>query len=611
MFTETREVIFPAWYGQREYQGVNDLEHLIVWIERLKEYQYLACDLETSGLDSRTDRILGMGLSWGPGHGIFIDTEAIGNVAFFHLKPLLLNATLLGYNFKFDMAFLRKMDIEIEKFEDVQILVFMSDPNEGMTGLKDAGQKFLGLETVELKSFFEKKQPIDFTMLSWETKVLYGSADVDLTFAIWEHLAPLKKAQPLVWQMENRLTKVLQNMNERGILINPDEFTRQSKVIQDRIDLLSQEIFDEAGQTFDLDSPKQVNYILFEKLGYKATGKKTKTGQNETGKMAMKMLSSQYPVCGKIAEWKSLAKIKSGFIDKMPTIVNPATGRVHTELIGCNASTGRLSSKNPNLQNVPASLDDAKKQVYDVRRGFVSSPGFVFLDCDYSQIELRVAASMSKEPIWVDAYRKDRDLHLEMATRMYHQPAEKITKQQRQFAKNGNFGLLYGQSAYSFANMYQIPIEEAEKIYGLWWSTVPTLKRWVADEIERGRRRGFATTYFGRQRKMIGIHSQEQKWRKHWERNVISHIIQGGAADVMKLSLINLEKNIKQAELGKDIQMLLSVHDQVLFEVRESRVDEAVRLVRNSMELNIKDWVPLKVDAKIGTTWGSGKKVDR
>lgn len=613
---------FPTWYIDADYKWVDTQADLAVWIDILRSQPTLSIDIETSGLNHFQDRILAVQIGWAVGRAIYIDIESLGNGYFRALKSLLEAAPLIiGYNLKFDMSFLRRVGIELQNIEDVQCMVWLKDANKHMLSLKEVAKDELGLDTVELSSFFEKKKEINYQSLDRETKRLYGCGDVDLTFRLWEKFKHVKEENPFIFPLEMKVLKVLQDMTERGILVSTEECQRQSKTIDTALGEYEKEINGLlAGRNVppvkNLDSPIQVEKAL-QAYGIDWTGwDKTEGGKfhkeekkhYKMDKDSFKLQEEKEPICKALARWKILKRIQAQFLDKLPGMSNPITGRVHTELISTNVVSGRLCSRSPNLQNIPKTLEEWQKPIFDVRKCFVAQPGYSFIDCDYSQVELRVAASMSGEPLWWEAFTKGEDLHSKMAMRMFNIPeGQKPSDHQRQLAKNGNFGLLTGQTPMTFSKMYNVKEDLAKEIYRTWWATVGQVDKWRRRAIAKARKYDhcWVSTFFGRKRWIPELEFEKDWQRKQGERSVVSHMVQGGAADIMKIALWKLDEAIKKSKL--DIKMLLSVHDQILFEVKDEDLEAAKSLIKGVMEFHFKGWVPLKISMKIGKSWGDCK----
>jgi DNA polymerase-1 len=611
--------LFPEWVKECHYTRLY-AEDLKERLDKIPAGDYLALDIETNSLDRLTAKIRGFSFSNKEGEAFWVPIKTGEELKI--LSEFTPERTCLFYNGSYDIPILERHGVLIPKFEDVMFLVFLDNPNKRMRGLKEAAGDILGLDMVELKKLFPgKRVHVNFDLLDPEVQRIYGCMDADATWRLFGELSHYKLTQKKIWGLEMALVRPNIEMELNGVDIDSEYLIRMGDVMGDRMTTLKSEIYKLAGCGFELNSPKQISDVLYSKLGL-ICPRKTRKGAFSTDKDTLTLLQNAHPIIPLLIEVGSLETKKNGFVDKLPTLLSPVTNRLHCSFIQWNVPTGRYSSSGPNLQNVPkASVEDRQKGL-NVRDGFVANPSkeanddpqdgdWVFVDCDYSQIELRVAASISREPVWCRAYEGDADIHQDTAKTIFK--TDSPTKAQRDLAKTGNFGILYGQSGYSFAQKMGLPIDEGENFVNAWFAALPALEDWMRIEKERARQSGFAYTFWGRRRPMYldadnGINCADRKLRMFWERSVISHKVQGSAADIMKLAIVLLRKRIHFEGLQDEIKMLLTVHDQILFKVKLGVLDKCMAVIKEAMEIKISGWVPLKVGFDIGTRWGSCKE---
>lgn len=610
--------LFPQWIKDCKYKQLNSLGEIREALESIPVGSSMALDTETTGLDRMRCKLLGFSFTNQEGSAYWVPVKTGQELSV--LNEYVKDRICLFYNAGYDIPVLERHHVMINKFEDMMCLVFMDNPNARMRGLKEAGRDILNLDTVELKDLFPgKKVKIQFDLLDPTVKVLYGCQDADLTWRLFQELSHLKTQQAKIWGLEMALVRPNFEMEMNGVDIDIPFLAKSADLVKSKILKYRERIFELAGHQFEINSNAQIAKVLYEELGL-VCPKLTPKGSPKVDKDTLALIKTRHPILQPLMEIGTLENKLSSCIEKWPTILHPDTGRLHCHFIQWNVPTGRYASSDPNLQNVPKSLTKEEKESYlNIRNAFVANaieeanvnPGlddFLFLDCDYSQIELRVAASMSGEPVWFGAYSGNLDVHADTAKKIFKVPTP--SDDQRSKAKTGNFGILYGQSGYSFAMKQGMPKEEGEAFVQAWFAALPVLTQWIKVEKEKSRRSGVATTFFGRRRPMIinemnGINCADRKMRQFWERSVISHICQGTAADLMKLALVLIRKAIKENGYQNDIFPLLTVHDQILFKVRVRKVEEAKKLIREVMELKVSGFCPLTIDMKIGTRWGS------
>jgi len=619
---EGLETIFPEWVKERKYTRISDLDTLRRVLGSIGPDTPMALDTETTGLDRLTVKCLGFSFSFVEGEAYWVPITT--GEEFQPLAEAVKDRLVIFYNANFDIPVLERHGVKIGRFEDAMCLVYLENPNAHMRGLKEASKVFLGREMVELKSFFAgkgSKAKVNFEILPDDVATPYAAMDADATLCLYNKLLDISQRYPKIWGIEMALVRPTLEMEQNGLNIDIALLRELSDRVGVRIDALRAEIFRLAGEEFNTNSPIQTSKILYEKLKLPCK-KKTLTGNDSCGDKALQLIKGHHPIVGLLLEVASLQQKRKGFLDALPGRVHPVTGRIHCSLKQWNVTTGRYSSANPNLQNIPKAKQADKDAGLIIRDALANASNeanadpqdddWVFIDGDYSQIELRVAASLSGEPVWVNAYLHDLDVHIDTARGIFQ--TDKPTDDQRSKAKSGNFGMLTGQSGYAFAQMMGISPEAGDAFVSSWYRALPQLSAWMHREREKSRATGYAETFWGRRRQMgvasfDHINCFDAKRRAHWERSVCSHIIQGSAADIMKLSIVLVRRAIHQAGWQDDVKLLLTVHDQLLFKARKRLVAEAVPVIKQAMELKIANWVPLVFEVSTGTRWGSCVKV--
>lgn len=417
---------------------------------------------------------------------------------------------------------------------------------------------------------------------------LYGP----LTAAVEK--ADMKK---LLNDMELPLVRVLAEMELTGVRIDTEALRQAQMEMETRITAIEAEIFEMAGETFNVGSPAKVGEILFDKLELEPKGKKTKTGQYSTGEEVLEKLLTKHPIVGKILEYRQLKKLVSTYLSTLPTAINPATGKVHTNYNQTVTATGRLSSSNPNLQNIPVRDNEGR----GIRRAFIADEGCLFLSADYSQIELRLIADFADDKIMLDAFRHGRDIHAITAARIYHKDVEDVTREERRNAKTANFGIIYGISAFGLANRLSIPRGEAKDIIDNYFLTFPTISKYMSDSVDHAREKGYVLTKMGRRRILPDINSRNPVVRGYAERNAVNAPIQGTAADIIKVAMISIFQEIERR--GLKSRMIMQVHDELNFNVPENEAAEMQELVTTLMEKAYSGRVVLTASSGVATNW--------
>ena len=391
--------------------------------------------------------------------------------------------------------------------------------------------------------------------------------------------------------------RVLAKMETEGITLDLDWLKKESTDLEGDLKELEQNIFDLSGEVFNLNSPKQLGEILFGKLQLDPKAKKTKTGQYSTSEEVLQKLASKHRIISHILEYRTYQKLKSTYVDALPDEIQKVTGRVHTTFSQTTAATGRLSSLNPNLQNIPIRTLRGQQ----IRGAFVAGLGKKIISADYSQIELRLIAEISEEENMIKAFQNGEDIHTSTASKLFKIPNNEVTKQQRSQAKSVNFGIIYGQGAFTLAEQTGLSRTEAKEMIDNYYQNYPKLKEFIANQIQKARQNGFVETILGRRRYLKDINSNNFVVRGHSERNAVNTPIQGSAADIIKKAMINIDKILSESDL--QTKMLLQVHDELLFEVPENEVELVSNLIKTEMENAVKTTVPLLVEVGVGDNW--------
>ncbi|NVD28778.1 DNA polymerase I [Parasphingorhabdus flavimaris] len=599
------------------YECVQTMAALDQWIERATAKGVCAIDLETDSLESVTARIVGVCLATGPneacyiplGHGsgdMFGETpDQIGfDDALARLTPLLEDDAVLkvGQNLKYDMGVLAQHDIRIAPFDDTLVMSFNLDAGLHGHGMDELSKLHLGHECISFKSLTGTgKKAIGFAEVPLEKATEYGAEDADVTLRLWEilRLRMVPERATRIYQMVDRpLVPVIAGMEATGVLVDREELARLSKTFAEEMEKLEAQIHELAGEPFSIGSPKQLGEILFGKLGLKG-GKKGKSGQYSTDVTVLERLAGDgEPIAQKVVDWRQLAKLKSTYTDALQEQINAKTGRVHTSYSLSGAQTGRLSSTEPNLQNIPIRSEIGRQ----IRQAFVAAPGNVILAADYSQIELRLAAHIADVASLKEAFAHGEDIHNRTARELFG--AE--DRDARARAKTINFAILYGISRWGLAKRLEVDPDEAQAMIDTYFERFPGINQYISTTLQSVRETGYTETLFGRKTWFERIKSSNQAERQGSERAAINAPIQGTSADIIKRAMARMLPALVEAGLD-DVRMLMQVHDELVFELPEGDVEAASAVIRTVMsgaaEPAVKLSVPLDVDIGTGKNW--------
>jgi DNA polymerase-1 len=597
------------------YDLVQDLGALDRWIAEATALGVVAVDTETTALDPLRARLVGVSLATASGRACYVPLGHVASLqapaprqidaadALPRLKALLEDDSVLkvGHNIKYDMLVLGGADIAVTPIDDTMVLSYVVDGSLHGHGMDELAGLFLGIDTLKYKDVCGSGAgQITFDQVPLDRALAYAAEDADVTLRLHHHLKPRLLADRLVGvyeTLERPLIPVLAAMERVGILVDAAALRGLSEHFSRRLAEIEAEVHRLAGRPFNVGSPKQLGEVLFDEMGL-AGGKRAKTGAYVTGADVLEQLAAEgHDLPARVLDWRQIAKLKSTYADSLVGQINPDTGRVHTSFAQTVASTGRLSSQDPNLQNIPVRSEEGRK----IRRAFIAAPGHVLLSADYSQIELRLLAHVADITALKDAFRRGIDIHALTASQVFGVPVEGMDPLVRRKAKAINFGIIYGISPFGLARQLGIPRGEAGAYIDAYFARYPGIRDYMERTRNAARDRGFVTTLFGRRCHVRGINDKNPSVRSFAERAAINAPIQGGAADIIKRAMIRIPAALSAAGLGA--RMVLQVHDELLFEVpadqAEMTRDTVVRVMEGAARLD----VPLVVDTGIGETW--------
>ncbi|MDD2996696.1 MAG: DNA polymerase I [Paludibacter sp.] len=576
-------------------------------ISKLFMQKSVCFDTETTGVDPFMADMVGMSFCFVKGEAYYVtlpadrsEAEAVLREfkAFFQAAHI----EKIGQNIKFDMLMLWAYGIELKgNLFDTMIAHYLLQPElrHGMDYLAEIYLRYRTIHYEELVGGKGKNQ-LDIRFVDIDLLKDYAAEDADITFQLKQILAEELKdngLEKLFYDIEMPLMKVLATIERNGVRIDTEALKLSSEILTAEAIKIEEEIHEMAGYSFNVASPAQVGEVLFERLKLDEKAKKTKTGQYSTSEDILEKIRSKHPIVGKILDYRGLKKLLSTYIDALPQLVNPKTGKVHTSFNQTVAATGRLSSTNPNLQNIP--IRDAQGK--EIRRAFIPDEGCVFFSADYSQIELRIMAHLSGDRNMLEAFNSGHDIHTATAAKINKIPLEDVTSDMRRKAKTANFGIIYGISVFGLAERLAIPRGEAKELIDGYFATYPDVKKYMDDAILLARENGYVETIFGRKRYLADINSQNSVVRGYAERNAINAPIQGSAADIIKIAMVKIQKRLEQENLKT--QMILQVHDELNFSVPKDEIEQVRKLVIEEMQSAITLKVPLIADCGVGANW--------
>ena len=591
------------------YHLVDTKEKRASLIALLLAQPALSFDTETTGLDANNSELVGLSFSILPGEAYYVPVPENGEEAkaiINEFKPIYENENIhkIGQNIKYDLSVLKWYGVELKgKLFDTMLAHFLIKP-EMRHNMNVLSETYLGYSPVSIETLIGKKGKGQLSMRDVPLEQIkeYAAEDADVTLQLKNKFEPMLQhtaTQQLFEEVEIPLIPVLADMEAEGITLDKHALSELSLALEKDIVAVETEIQQLAGTPFNVSSPKQVGDVLFEVLKIVEKPKKTKTGQYATGEDVLVKLVGKHDIVGKILDYRELVKLKSTYVDTLPLLVNPRTNRIHTSYNQVVAVTGRLSSDNPNLQNIPIRTIRGK----EIRKAFVArSEEYILLSADYSQIELRIIAELSKDQGMIEAFQSGQDIHQTTASKVYNVSLEEVTADMRRNAKMVNFGIIYGISAFGLSERLNIPRKEAASIIENYFAKYPRIKAYMDESIDLAREKGYVETIRGRRRYLRDINSSNHTVRGYAERNAINAPIQGSAADMIKIAMINIHKDFKEKNLKS--KMLLQVHDELVFDVFKEELDIVKPIIENRMKNAMTTLsVPMEVGMGTGINW--------
>ncbi|MBC3783909.1 DNA polymerase I [Spirosoma utsteinense] len=598
---ERRKTILSV---KHDYRLIDTPDLRASLIEYLSLQTSICFDSETTAIDPVEADLVGLSFSYRVGEAFYVPVPADRSEAqaiVDQFKPVFENPAIekIGQNLKYDLLMLKKYGVEVQgKLFDTMIAHYLIEP-EMRHNMDMMAMTYLNYSPVEIESLIGKKGKGQLTMRDVDVQkvVEYAGEDADITLQLKEAFAPrLEKdnLHKLFDQVEMPLVQVLTDLELEGITLDTNALAELSATLETDMRLVQQEIFDIAGESFNVGSPKQLGEILFDKLKLDKNAKKTKTGQYATGEEILSKLEAEHEIARKILDYRELIKLKNTYVDALPLLISKRTGRIHTSFNQAVASTGRLSSANPNLQNIP--IRTIRGQ--EIRKAFVPrGPEFLIMSADYSQIELRIMAAFSGDQTMLDAFNNNVDIHTQTASKVFHVGLEEVTGDMRRKAKTINFGIIYGISSFGLSQRLKIPRKEAATIIDEYFAGFPAVKDYIDQCVEKARGFGYAETILGRRRYLRDINSRNVTDRMFAERNAVNAPIQGSAADMLKIAMIQIHEFMRREQLKS--KMILTVHDELVFDAHRDELD----FLRENVDRIMKNAIPMgvKMDTGIGT----------
>lgn len=593
-----------------DYILLNDERSIKEFVNLAKQQSEICFDTETTGIDANEAELVGLSFSFKPHEGYYVPCPADRNETLkllAHFKELFEDETKtwIGQNIKYDLLILKWHGYELKgNLFDTMLAHYVIEP-EGKRGMDLLSSKYLGYEPVHIEELIGKKGKSQGNMRDVEVEKIkdYAAEDADITLQLKNVFLPglkEKDVEKVFYEVENPLVKVLTDMEFEGIRIDEGFLKDYSKELEKDAKAAEESVYKQAGVRFNLASPKQLGEVLFEKMQLDPKAKKTKTGQYATSEDVLLKLAHQHQICDDILTFRELTKLKSTYVDALPLMINSKTGRVHTSYAQAVAVTGRLSSNNPNLQNIPIRTERGR----EIRKAFVPrDEKHVLISADYSQIELRIVAAISGDANMCEAFRTGKDIHTATAAKVFNVDEKDVTKEMRYKAKSVNFGIIYGQGAFGLAENLGIPRAEAKEIIDNYKKQFPNIQKYMDDTINFAKENGYVQTLMGRKRWLADINSANFTVRGFAERNAINSPIQGSAADMIKLAMISIHKTFK--EKGFKSKMLLQVHDELVFDALETEVEDIKPVILHCMQtaLSLPNGVPTDAEIGMGNNW--------
>lgn len=590
------------------YQSVAPGMAMELFLKNLMKQTSVCFDTETTGLDPLSAELVGIAFSWEATKGFYLpfpEKKEEAQELIEQLRPFFESGTIekVGQNLKYDIKVLDKYNIKVKgRFFDTMLAHYLINPDM-RHNMDVLAETYLNYTPVSITELIGKKGKSQLNMrdVSLKKQTEYAVEDADITFQLAQHFSPElaeAKIDKLFNEIEIPLLHVLAYMELEGINLDKKFLNSLSKDLDNDIKNLEESIYKEAGEEFNIGSPKQLGEILFDKMKLVDKPKKTRTGQYSTAEDTLSYLAKDHEIIQQVLDYRGLSKLKSTYIDALPEQVEPSTGRVHTDYMQTVAATGRLSSNNPNLQNIPIRTERGRQ----VRKAFVPrDENYVLLAADYSQIELRIIAALSEETTMIEAFKNGEDIHASTASKVFNVPIDAVTREQRSNAKTVNFGIIYGVSAFGLSNQTDLSRSEAKELIETYYKTYPKLRNYMSEQVDFARENGYVQTVLGRRRYLKDINGSNQVVRGAAERNAVNAPIQGSAADIIKIAMINIHKKLSEGNYKS--KMLLQVHDELVFDIHKSELEELKPLIKSEMENAYKLSVPLDVELGVGDNW--------
>ncbi|WP_299115708.1 DNA polymerase I [uncultured Winogradskyella sp.] len=590
------------------YQSVASGMATKLFAKNLMNQTSVCFDTETTGLNPLTAELVGIAFSWEAGKGFYIpfpEDRDEAQVLIEELRPFFESEAIekIGQNLKYDIKVLAKYNIEVKgNLFDTMLAHYLINPDM-RHNMDVLAETYLNYTPISINELIGKKGKNQLSMreVPIEKQTEYAVEDADITLQLKEHFekelgeANTKK---LFDEIEVPLLRVLATMELEGINLDKDFLNSLSEELNSDIANLEKKIYEAANEEFNIASPKQLGVILFEKMKLVDKPKKTKTGQYSTAEDVLSYLAKDHEIIQNILDFRGLSKLKSTYVDALPLQVEESTGRVHTDYMQTVAATGRLSSNNPNLQNIPIRTERGRQ----VRKAFIPrNEDYTLLAADYSQIELRIIAALSEEETMIEAFKNGEDIHASTASKVFNVPINEVTREQRSNAKTVNFGIIYGVSAFGLSNQTNLSRSESKALIDTYYETYPKLKAYMSKQVDFARDNGYVQTVLGRRRYLKDINSRNAVVRGAAERNAVNAPIQGSAADIIKIAMINIHEKLKAGNYKS--KMLLQVHDELVFDMYKPELEGLKNLIKTEMENAYNLSVPLDVDLDIGSNW--------
>ncbi|MBC2838741.1 DNA polymerase I [Robiginitalea sp. SC105] len=590
------------------YQTVGTGMERKLFLKSLQAQQRVCFDTETTSLDPLEAELVGIAFSWEAHKGFYLPIpegrEAAGEVLA-ELRPFFESGEIekVGQNLKYDIKVLSTYGIPVRgQLFDTMLAHYLINPDM-RHNMDVLAETYLNYTPVPISDLIGKKGKNQLSMreVPVEDQTEYAVEDADITLQLAQLFGPElreAKTEKLFREIEIPLLRVLADMELEGINLDTDFLKKLSVELEKDIETLVGQIYEEAGEEFNIGSPKQLGEILFDKMKLVDKPKKTRTGQYSTAEDVLSGLAKDHKIVRMVLDYRGLTKLKSTYVDALPEQVAPSTGRVHTDYMQTVAATGRLSSNNPNLQNIPIRTERGRQ----IRKAFIPrSPEYQLLAADYSQIELRIIAALSEEDTMIESFKRGEDIHASTAAQVFQVPLDQVTREQRSNAKTVNFGIIYGVSAFGLSNQTNLSRTEAKELIDTYYKTYPKLRNYISEQIDFAREHGYVQTVLGRRRYLKDINGSNAVVRGAAERNAVNAPIQGSAADIIKIAMIRIHEKLREGDYKT--RMLLQVHDELVFDLYREEADAVSAMIKSEMESAYDLAVPLVVDIGVGDTW--------